>query len=431
MKRYLLKNLVDWKKNDRRKPLIIRGARQVGKSFLIREFGEAHFSDLITIDFERNPEYKKIFSHGHDPKKIISGLEVLSNKKITPGKTLLFLDELQECPEAIISFRYLYEELPALHVIGAGSLLEFALQSISFPVGRIQFMYLYPMSFAEFLAAAGNANAEKTILQKPRALEDPVHDYLMKMLQTYFYIGGMPESVKTYIETGNLKNSVDVLAGICSTYRLDFSKYSPHVDKHCLENVLVSCARSVGTQTKYSGLSDGFTNPTIKKAYHTLALAGVIHPVYSVNPPEVPLEAVKSDKRFKTVMIDIGIMNYLCGLPMQYEFLQEDLTAVYRGAMAEQFVGQELILKRHKAFYWGRETKSSSAEVDYVFTEGNKVFPVEVKSSSQGRLRSLHMYMDSYKPKKGFVISSRPFDTMKEQKLDFVPLYFTGSLINE
>ena len=429
MNRLFYSDLVKWMKSPRRKPLLVRGARQVGKTYLIKEFGSREFKNIVFIDFERSPELKKIFIDKRDPVEIVREIELVKNVRIVAGETLLFLDELQECPDAIISMRYFYEEMPKLHVIGAGSLLEFAFSSISVPVGRIQTLQMYPLTFHEFLLATGNTRLAALLNEGSKAVSDTVHEKFLQLLRTYFIVGGMPESVKVFAETSSLKEATDVLSDLVNTYRLDFSKYTPSVDKTCLDHVFSSCAAKVGAQTKYASLTDNFSNPTIKKAYHSLTLSKVIAQVKSVNPPVIPFDASASDKIFKTILLDVGIMNFLSGMPVMREYLKEDVSSFYRGAIAEQFVGQELMASMGHVYYWSRNEKSSTAEVDYLIQNDGKIFPVEVKSSDTGRFVSLKMFLDMFKSEEGYVLSARKYSVSSQGKIKFIPLYFRVSYI--
>ena len=429
MQRFIDHDLEQWRTSRRRKPLILRGARQVGKTYSIRHFGESRFDNFVLIDLERNPAWHKVFEGNLQARKICSEFEVLTSQKIIPGKTLLFFDEIQSCPRAISALRYFYEDMPHLHVIAAGSLLEFAMQDISFPVGRVQFLTLYPLCFAEYLMAKGKEKASRIILSAPEEVSKATHELLNEELRQYFFVGGMPESVKAYVETGSMQESFEVQFEICDTYRLDFAKYRPQADKHCLNTILTSIAQSVGQQIKYSRLGEGFSNPTIKKAFDLLNLARITTKVSSVEPSGLPLGATASAKIFKALMVDIGLMRHLTGMPIDVEYHKPDLLNIYRGAMAEQFVGQEMIISQKKdIYYWSRRAKSSSAEVDYLAVIKGKIFPVEVKSGSSGRLKSLHLCLNNYPNcQKGFVFSSRPYADLSEQKITFIPLYFAFS----
>lgn len=429
MKRFIDTDLRAWKDGYRRKPLIIRGARQVGKTYSVKSFATTYFENYVLVDLERKPEWHKIFEGNLDARQICSDLEVLLNINIVPGKTLLFFDEIQSCPRAISALRYFFEDFPELHVIAAGSLLEFALQEISFPVGRIQFLHLHPLSFAEFLAAKGNEKAKEIVLSKPKRLSETLHAHLCKELHQYFFIGGMPESVAAYIETGSLQESFEVQREICETYRLDFSKYRPRVDAFCLNSVITSITQNVGRQIKYARLGEGFSNPTLRKAFDLLSHAKIINKVPSADPSGIPLGATASNKIFKALFVDIGLMRYLTGMSMDIEYQKQDLLNIFRGAMAEQFVGQEMILSQNgNTFYWSRQAKSSTAEVDYLAVKDNKIFPIEVKSGSSGRLKSLHLCLDKYENcPAGIVFSSRPYAELPDQNIYFVPIYFAFS----
>ena len=429
MKRIVEDFLIKWKSEQRRKPLIIRGARQVGKTYSITNFGKTNFENIVKIDFEREPSIKEVFQIDLNPQRICMELEIVKNIKISEGKTLIFFDEIQECPQAIMALRYFFEEKPNLHIIATGSLLEFSLSEISIPVGRIQFYDMFPMNFSEFLLANKKEQLHEIIQKEPHQLSKTVHEILLKELKFYFFVGGMPEAVKTFYETGSVNNSFDVISEIVNSLRMDFAKYSPQVDKNCLNSALTEIARNVGKQTKYSSLATGFSNPTLKKAYQTLQTAKLIHQINAINPTGFPVQIISS-RIFKTNMLDIGIMNFLCGISRSEEFLKTDLLAIYRGALAEQFVGQEFAVnQQNNLYYWERQAKNSTAEVDYVIQKNNKWFPIEVKSGSSGSLRSLHLYLTEFEDcTEGLVLSSQPYSILPEQKLKFIPLYFAGSI---
>lgn len=429
MKRFIDQELLKWKHRKRRKPLIIRGARQVGKTYSIRSFGESHFDMFALADLERNPELHRIFNGNLDAKQIIADLEILLGQKIYPGKTLLFIDEIQACPRAITALRYLYEEMPDLHVIAAGSLLEFAMKDISFPVGRIQFLQLYPLCFVEYLLSIGHNEAARILLEPPKAVSEPVNEFLLEELRRYFFIGGMPESVLSYMESGSMQEAFEVQAEICETYRMDFAKYRPQVNKDCLNSVLTSISQNVGQQIKYSRLATGFSNPTLKKAFDLLAMAKIIAKIPSTDPSGLPIGASSSDKVFKGLMVDIGLMRYLTGMPINIEYQKAELLNIYRGGMAEQFVGQEMLLSQNgNLHYWSRQAKSSSAEVDYLAIIDGKIYPIEVKSGPSGRLKSLNIFLKTYQNcPKGIVFSTGPYGELAQERISFVPLYYAFS----
>jgi len=349
--------------------------------------------------------------------------------KIIPGKTLLFIDEIQTCPRAIMSLRYFYEDLSELHVVAAGSMLDFAMKDFSFPVGRIQFLHLSPITFAEYLLAIGHEEAAWKILELPSSLSETTHKFLCQELKHYFFIGGFPECVTAYVESGSMQESFEVQAEIAETYRMDFSKYAPRADRRCLNAVLNATAQIGGRQIKYSRLSPDFSHPTIKKAFDLLCLAGLIKRIPSTDPSGLPLGASASNKKFKAIIVDIGLIRYLSGLPVDIEYKKSNLLDIYRGALAEQFVGQEMALsQKGNLYYWSRQAKSSTAEIDYLAIVNERIHPVEVKSGTSGRLKSLHLFLSKYpNTAKGLVFSMRPYAELPEQKLVFIPLYFAFS----
>lgn len=431
MKRNITAKLIAWKQQKNRKPLIVRGARQVGKSYSIVDFGKNHFDGKThVVNLEKQLNWHKVFEQDLDAARIVMELEVLLNERIETGKSLLFFDEIQACPRAISALRYFYEQLPDLHVIAAGSLLEFALQDISFPVGRVQLMNIHPMSFSEFLEAVGKPLLVEIIAAPPARLSDAIHELLQAELRRYFFIGGMPECVRTFVETSSIKDVYEVQSDLINTFRQDFSKYAPYADKRCLNDVLYSIAQKTGQQVKYLTLSDGFSNPTIKKAFELLCTARLIHKVRASSPAGLPLRASASDKKFKAILLDIGLLVHLSGLPIQAEYTKGQLLAIFKGALAEQFVGQEFLASgQEELFYWSRAAKSSTAEVDYLIVRNSEIIPVEVKGSSSGRLKSLHLLLNACPDiPEAYVFSDANYGQIPEQKLRFLPLYFASCL---
>jgi len=352
------------------------------------------------------------------------------NAKILPGRDLLFLDEIQESPKAIMSLRYFYEDLPELHVIAAGSLLEFGLKDISFPVGRVQIMNIYPMNFYEFLMAEGKEQAAEIIKSVPTELPVSIHNMLMESLRQYMFVGGMPECVKVWCETKSLTTAFDVQYSLTETYRQDFSKYAPYVDKRVLNGVLNSVAKNIGHHLKYTLFMEDFSETTNKKAFDLLLLARVIQKISATSPASLPLGNNASEKRFKSILVDIGMMRTLNHLPANLEFMKNDLLSMYNGALAEHFAGQEFVSSGMDTLhFWLREAKSSSAEVDYLIEKNNVLFPVEIKGGPSGKLKSLHLILNEYPNlTQGYVLSSARFGQIQEQKLIFLPLYYAYSL---
>ena len=424
------RQIEQWTTSPRRKPLVVRGARQVGKTWLVEHVAAAAFESIVKIDLEKRRDLHGLFGDNLDPHAIVRHLEVESGRRIIPGRTLLFIDEIQACPRAIVALRYFHEHVPELHVIAAGSLLEFALGEISVPVGRMQYLHLHPMTFSEYLRGIGNDVAAETAALHPSTVDPGIQRQLLAELKTYFFVGGMPESVQAYRDTRSLVEVFKVQSQIVSSSRDDFAKYTPRVDRGCLDSVLVSVARQVGEQIKYARLDSGHSGPTNRRGFDLLCKARLIHKIAAANPSGLPLGATAGGKRFKAALLDIGLMQHLCHLPVELEMREADLLSIYRGKLAEQFVAQELVAS-HAAelFYWSREARGSSAEVDFLVAQGGRVVPIEVKSGAGGSLRSLHLLLATYPScAEGIVLSSGTFAHRPEQRLTFMPLYYAGSL---
>jgi len=429
MERYAFKDIKDWVNKSRRKPLLLRGARQVGKTWLVEELGKQVFDNFLKIDFEESSGFQSLFDGDLDPKKICSELEIRTGIDIKEKKTLLFFDEVQACPRAIIALRYFYEKMPDLHIVAAGSLLEIVFSEISFPVGRIQTMEIQPMNFSEFLLALGYTKASELCNSPIVEASDATHEFLIEQLRVFWLVGGMPECVNVYVSTKSIKSATEVQDEIIETYQLDFSKYRPRTDISCLKAVFYSVAARVGMQIKYTGLAKDFTIPTIRKAFESIQLARIANKVKAVSSPGLPIEALASDKKFKSIFLDIGLMNRSIGLEYNEAFIHSNLLAIYKGQLAEQFVGQEFLAKNKKQlYYWAREAKNSNAEIDFLEVRDGKFIPVEVKDGPSGKLRSLHLFRKQYNPPFSIVFHSGPLGILKEESIVFLPLYLAGSL---
>lgn len=416
--------LENWINSSRRKPLIIRGARQVGKTWLVDYFAERQFDNYVKIDLEKRRDMHIYFGENLEPQNILKHLE-LEMGRIIPGRTLLFFDEIQACPRAIMALRYFYEQMPELHVIGAGSLLEFAFSDISIPVGRIQYLHLHPMTFYEYLVAIGKKTMADYTLEHPSEVDNLTQQKILSELRSYFFIGGMPECIKVYRNTGSMVETFHVQSEILDSYREDFSKYSPQIDTLCLDTVFLNAARQVGEQIKYTRLNEHHTGPTNRKAFELLTKARIIHKIPSCDPSGLPLGATANPKKFKTAMLDIGLFQRLCQVPVELELKQESLLSMYRGKLAEQFVAQELAAwHSSKIYYWSRSTRGSNAEVDYLVVGKGEIYPVEVKSGKGGSLRSIHLMLEKYPNcPQGLILYNDIYSTIEKQKLTFLPLY--------
>ncbi|MCZ6634939.1 MAG: AAA family ATPase [bacterium] len=420
-----------WKQDERRRPLLIRGARQVGKSYTIHVFGQKSFDDLVVINFEQRPEYRACFD-SLDPKEITASISILAQKDFVPGRTLLFLDEIQECPRAITALRYFYEQMPHLHVIGAGSLLEFALASegLRMPVGRIQYLYMPPLSFGEFLDAMGEHRSREFIQKAPAAVNPAVHEHLISWVKKYMVLGGMPAVVSEYISSGNLNKCQQIQTAILQTYRDDFGKYANRAKHKYLQKVFYAVPRLVSTKFKYSRVDADIQSRDLKEALELLEQAGIVHRVKRTSGAGLPLEAAVKDRHFKVVFLDVGLMQNICGSTGDL-LLAEDLMKINAGAVAEQFVAQELLAyqdsyQKASLYYWAREARNSSAEVDYLVACGPRVVPVEVKSGKTGTLRSMHLFLEQYTAPVGVRISTLPFHN--NLPILSIPFYAIASL---
>jgi predicted AAA+ superfamily ATPase len=416
MKRDIEHTLAEWKSDNSRRPLLIRGARQVGKSYTVTEFGTNEFDNMAAVNFEQRPEYKTCFKT-LDPIEIISSISLLLKTNIIPGKTLLFLDEIQECPQAITSLRYFYEQMPELHVIGAGSLMEFTpgQENLKMPVGRIQYLFMKPLSFGEFLDAAGENRARELIgtFEWGKEINPAVHEHLIALVKKYAIVGGMPSVVAEYISSGNLNKCQQIQSAIIHTYRDDFGKYAGIVKHKYLQKIFYSVPKMVGNKFKYSHVDDTLQSRDLKEALEMLEKAGVVYRIKATGGRGLPLEAEAKERHFKTMFLDIGLMQNICGLGSE-TLMADDFISVNTGAVAEQFAAQELlayqeIYKNPSLYYWAREAKSSNAEVDFLIPCYSSAVPVEVKAGKTGTLRSMHLFLDKYPVPVGVRISQQPF----------------------
>lgn len=443
MYRDIEKDLLRWKNQPEHMPILLRGARQVGKSYVVEKFGREQFeNDMLVVNFELRPELSACFET-LDPQDILKKLLLLTRYTITPGKTLLFLDEIQDCPNAIRTLRYFKEQLPELHVIGAGSLLEFTLNDADFrmPVGRVLSLYLKPLSFKEYLSATNPAlreYIEAATLIKP--VETVIHEILLKEIRNYMFLGGMPSVLKAYVESENISmgamsRTYDYQqcqmqqAILLNNYRLDFGKYAKHTPIKYLQTVFDKAPGIVGDHFKYSKIDPDARSLQIKTALELLQQAGLVYYIYSTSATGLPLVTHMNEKKFKIIFLDVGLMVY--SSRVEAELVLGDIILVNRGAIAEQFVGQELLAyspsyEEARLYFWSREKKSSMAEVDFIITAGSKIIPVEVKAGSTGHLKSLHLLMAENNLPLGVRISPHPLNY--DGKILSVPIYMVSEI---
>ncbi len=401
MQRQQLQFLSTWLKNKNRKPLIIRGARQVGKSTLVELFAKQHQLSLRNVNLERHPELSSIFS-GKAPEHILQQIEFLPNMGSMGKDILLFLDEIQAVPEAIPALRYFYEDMPELPVVCAGSLLEFALRdhSFSMPVGRIQYLHMGPMTFSEFLLALNEELLKNFIdnYEPGQEIGDIVHQRLLHLLRSYYSIGGMPEAVAVFAESHSYKDVSEVHNSIIETYRDDFPKYAGSRNQNRMLNVFNFAARNVGVKIKYSNISAQDQSVTIKKDIDLLTMARIVGKVVHSHCSGLPLQADLEENIYKLLFLDVGLMNSICGLDWRSISQMDDIKLINQGAIAEQFIGQHLQAMladkpNRELNYWLREGRSANAELDFVIGLRGKIIPIEVKSGATGTLKSLHQFM--------------------------------------
>lgn len=408
LKRREIAYLEDWAARRGRKPLVIRGARQVGKSTLVREFARIADRPLVTVDFERNPELRQAFTV-RDPARILSTLALLIGQTIVPGTHLLFLDEIQAAPEALAALRYFYEETPELHVVAAGSLVEFTLADTRFsmPVGRIEYLHLGPLAFEDFLNAMGRPELSDHLRAVPLsdledAFPDAVHQRYVDLLREYWIVGGLPEAVSVYARgRGNADGGFPQLAriqqSVMATYKDDFNKYSHGSSRDRLRMVFDSLPGLVGRKFKYVGISRDHRAAELADALRLLCMARIAYKVCRTAANGVPLAAEMNERHFKCLFMDVGLMCAALHLDL-LDLGRHDLTLVNTGAVAEQFIGQHLLYsgpgyETPALYYWARETRNAAAEVDYLMTLGVQVVPVEVKAGATGSLKSLHQFL--------------------------------------
>jgi len=400
MKRFLMKDLLKWKEAPR-KPLVIRGARQVGKSYLVREFGKNYFEKYIEINFEKHKHLSNIFS-SNDINAIIQSLEFEFDMSIEPGKILLFFDEIQAFPLLLPKLRYFYEEYPDLHIITAGSLLDFLLEEheFSMPVGRIEYMYMGPMSFQEFLHASSNSKLADYLdcFQTKDQISCSIHEKLVALFRKYIYLGGMPEVINTYLTSQSFRDAERIKQSIINTYQDDFVKYKKHVNYQLLVKIFARLPLNVAKKIKYVNILRDERAKKIADAMHLFSMARVVSLIRHTAANGVPLGAEARNDVFKLLFLDVGLMLSMCGLTYNDIELKNNNQLINAGDLCEQLVGQHLLYSKDyfyepELFYWQREHANSSAEIDYVISEGAFVIPIEVKAGKSGQLKSLHQFI--------------------------------------
>lgn len=423
MHRDRLKDLETWKNDPLRKPLILRGCRQVGKSWLVREFSK-QFDSFVEINFEKNKLIHSLFANDLNIDSILEKLVLYTHTKIVPGKTLIFFDEIQACEGALQSLRYFKEDRPDIHIIAAGSLLEFALNKYGIAVGRFQFMYLYPLSFAEYLSVLGLGDIREFLLKQEN--DNYISQQLIEHLKNYMWLGGMPAVVDAWIKESDPVICQEIQDEIIESYQIDFNKYAKQHEITHVTQVFESIPALLGKKFIYSQVTEHARSEAIKNALGLLETAGIAIPCYHTSAQGMPLAATQNNKKFKVFYFDIGIAQRLLGLDIK-QWSLNPLKLINQGEIAEQFVAQEMLAyaapnKKATLHYWHREAKSSNAEVDFIAIKDGQIIPVEVKSAHKGSMKSLQLFLESHpETKYGLKISMGNF--AKQEHLIEIPLF--------
>ena len=409
MQRDFIQNLIEWKDSKRRKPLILTGVRQCGKTYLLKEFGSEYFDNFCYINFESAGKYSAIFEYDYDVKRILREIELAENVKIIAGKTLLIFDEIQECPKAITSLKYFCENLQELHLVCAGSLLGVAIkkENISFPVGKVNRMQLYPMSFKEYLQAVGEGkyielfNDWNINREIPELYTVP----LERHLKNYYIVGGMPEAVKEFAESGDYAEVAKIQDEILSDYSDDFSKHAPISEIEKIRMIWDSIPKQLAKENNkfvFSHVKEGKRAHELEAALQWLKNSGLVHLVELVQNAELPLSSNADSTYFKVYMADSGLLCRRLGL--SYKNILEENTALstFKGAITENYVLQELIVQNKVPYFW---RSGNTAELDFLFEEDGNVIPVEVKAATKTQAKSFKQFCQKYQSKTGFKLS--------------------------
>ncbi|MEZ4825341.1 MAG: AAA family ATPase [Bacteroidia bacterium] len=430
MRRTLYRQLLDWKKSDRRKPLLLQGARQVGKTWLINAFGRKEYKDYVYLNFEQTPDLKTLFTGNLAPDSIIHNLGLYLGRKIETKDTLICFDEIQVLPEAITSLKYFYEQAPEVHLIAAGSLPGVQVgKTSSFPVGKVNFMTLFPMSFVEYLEAMGEGLLVEQILHLNHipALAEVIHEKLLSHLKMYLFVGGMPEVVQNYQQNRDIAAVRTIQNEILEAYSRDFSKYTDGVQAiktaELWHSIPFQLARE-NKKFKYSDVRKNSRASTFEQTIEWLKNAGLIYPAYHLRAPKIPLAGYADYEKFKIYLLDTGLLGAMLRLTSDLILKPTELFSEYNGAFIENFIAAEFVRNYSELlFYW---TSVSDAEVDFVIQMGNDIIPVEVKSGYSRNLKSLRSYSEKYSPKYILRISPRPFS--RDQEFFNIPLYATFAM---
>jgi predicted AAA+ superfamily ATPase len=434
LKRRIDSELLNWSRDVSRKPLLLRGARQVGKSSTVRELSK-HFDFFLEINFEEQKRVHSLFGGDLSPHELCDNLSIMYNIPVIEGRTLLFFDEIQACVPAISSLRFFYEKFPGLHLIAAGSLLEFVLGDLpSFGVGRIRSVFVYPFSFNEFLSAC----SENLLLKAKQEasvdfpLQEAIHQKLISYLKKFLVLGGMPEVIAEYVQGHNLQECQRILDDLIISLKADFTKYRERVPMLRISEVFESIVQQVGRKFKYSGVVSEANHKQIKEAIDLLIMASLVIPVTHSSANGIPLGAEPDFKKRKMLIFDTGVFQRLSGLSISEVLFEESFDLVNKGNIAELFVGLELLnasscYHHQDLYYWHREALNSNAEVDYLIQKDHEIIPVEVKSGTKGSMQSLYLFLKEKNRPYGIRFSLENFSSYGQIKS--YPLYCIAEIV--
>lgn len=431
MIREAIKDLIKWKDRDHRKPLIIRGARQVGKTWIMKEFGKTHYEKLAYINFDNNERMESLFSGNFDISRIITALQIESGVTVEANNTLIIFDEIQEVPRALTSLKYFYENEPQYHILAAGSLLGVALHpGTSFPVGKVDFLDLYPLNFIEFLNATGNENLASLLKTKDFELITSFKGRYIDLLKQYYYIGGMPEAVSSFIETQDYAIVREVQNRLLMAYEQDFSKHAPNETVPRIRMLWTSIPAQLAKENRkfvYGLIRQGARAKEYELAMQWLLDCGLIYKVGRITKPDMPLMAYQDFNAFKLFVLDVGLLSAMSELDIKSLLEGNRVFEEFNGALTEQYVLQQLISNKDiTPFYWSAE--KSNGEIDFVFQSGMDIVPLEVKAAENLQAKSLKSYCLRYEPK--FAIRTSMSDYRKEEWLTNLPLYAVNMILN-
>ena len=432
MYREQIKSLQKWKKDPRRKPLIIHGARQVGKTWLAREFGRQCYSSVAYIDFTNNPRMKVLFEQDLDIERILQGLKAESGIDIDPQNTLIILDEIQNVPAALTALKYFYDTVPEYHIIVAGSLLGLSVNhKTSFPVGKVDFMTLRPLSFREFLDALDENQLLELLTSGDIELISTFRDRYITLLKTYYFVGGMPEAVRTYIESKSWQKVRQIQNTILTAYDSDFGKHAPVSIVPRIRQIWNNIPAQLSRENKkyvYGLIRKGARAKDYELALSWLEDAGLIYRVSRIETPRIPLKAYENFDAFNIYTLDVGLLTAMTDLSAQTLLEGDEIFTEFKGALTEQYVLEELKNRHLYAAYWSRD-KGSQAEVDFIVQLDDLIVPIEVKAEENLQSKSLRVYRDKCKP--SYVVRTSLSNYRKDDWLTNIPLYMISQIDNK